>query len=417
MSPPSSFYSTDSGNPPHPPPTLVRPERSDSLPQKYGQLPVMNLPNIMLSVAEAPTDNGESQQSQAESESAEQQRYAALMHSMDMMEGSYKYAGLGLTRRIPGSVARGRALAARRLRSSKTLPLSLRACYNETSSPPPPPPHDDNPPAPIGKWHCCKCNCSHQVYAYPPDNQHPISVLACECTHSSCAKCTLSGQLKAFVPMVEPEVVPLTEDGANTIRFGVVCDGCGVSLRAEKVDGSSSNSSTTLTAKEAVKSALLLALPKRLRRSEPQHALPLRNLRASRSMDSLLAASHATLLPSHGVPKTSISALNLRALALSMQKAHGAQAALVAVRFSGRPCTNCGLQTHNAASLCFQIVDPPRDLYHVRFAALMAERRVDGDVGFGSLERDKERGHGEESVVLMGGRVVHPNPVRCHPVG
>ncbi|EUC38718.1 hypothetical protein COCCADRAFT_82439 [Bipolaris zeicola 26-R-13] len=339
--------------------------------------------------------------------SSEDERYAGLMHPLDMMEGSFKYARLPLTPKISGSVARGRVMAASRLRNFKVqqLPLRGRSKYTETPAElvPGPPANtvtfideENEPSDSIGKWRCCKCGDSHDIYSVA-HGQHPVSVLNCNCMHGSCSKCTLEGLMKQFVPMIEPEVVHLSEDANKAVRFGVFCDGCGQSWRAQKVNDDANK-------KAAIKAALtrISAIPRRLNKRDPH---PLKNMRASRSMDHLLhpCTPCATMA-------TSKSALNLRALSNEMQKEHGEQAELVSVRFTGIRC-DCGMMT-DSNSLCFQIVDPPRDFYRVQFMKQMAGRRV---AGFGTTPEDKVKGHGTPVLVLRG-YIRHPNPLMSSPV-
>ncbi|EUC41963.1 hypothetical protein COCMIDRAFT_8416 [Bipolaris oryzae ATCC 44560] len=414
---PSQIPSINSDSPPRSSQETMRPKRRGFHQKKEErQNPVADLRNMSSSApgASPPTKDEENLQNQEPTAgSSEYERYAGLMHPFDMMEGSFKYARLPLTQRIPGSVARGRVIAASRLRNLKIqqLPFRGRSKYTETSAElvPGPPTNtipfveeededdeDDEPSSPIGKWRCCKCGSSHDVYSVA-HGQHPVRVLTCNCMHGSCSKCTLEGLIKQFVPMMEPEVVHLSEDVNKAVRFGVFCDGCGQSWRAQKV-----HDDTNKVA--AVKAALtkITAIPKRLNKRDPH---PLKNMRASRSMDHLLHPCTAC-----APMATSKSVLNLRALSNEMQKEHGEQAELVSVRFTGIKC-DCGMIT-DSNSLCFQIVDPPRDFYRVQFMKQMAGRRVSG---FGTTPEDKVRGHGTPILVLRG-YIRHPNPLMSSPV-
>jgi hypothetical protein len=67
--------------------------------------------------------------------------------------------------------------------------------------------------------------------------------------------------------------------------------------------------------------------------------------------------------------------------------------------------------TTEASSLCFQIMDPPKDFNTVQFAKQVAARKV---AGFGSTPADRARGHGTPTLTLKGKR--HPNPLRSNPV-
>lgn len=408
MSP--STYSANSHGSPRSSAETVHPGQKSSH-EKHNGPPntTMNSENTSSSTTHALTRTDDEENPvnhKANAASSEQARYAGLIHSMDMMEGSFKYAGLGLTPKTPGSVARGRAIAASRLRNMKPAQSSFQAPYNDTEMPAESAPstassetssveEEKRASSPIGKWRCCTCHRGHDVYSCS-HSQHPVGALDCVCAHRSCSKCTLGGLLKQFVPMSEPEVVPLPDDTSKAVRFGVFCDGCGVAWRAQEVH-------EDMKKKAAMKSALLrvTAIPKRLNREVSLK----KDLRASRSMDNLLVPS----FPS-AIKTTSKSALNLRALAHEMEKEHGEQADMVCVRFTGIKCS-CGMVT-DATSLCFQIVDPPRDFYRVQFAKQMAERRV---AGFGSTAEDKARGHGTPTLVLRGDRR-HPNPLMSSPV-
>jgi hypothetical protein len=208
--------------------------------------------------------------------------------------------------------------------------------------------------------------------------------------------------VKQFVPMSEPEVVPLSEDRNKAIRFGVFCDGCGSSWRAVEVKDRSKEMSMMKCALQRIS-----AVPKRLTKCG---AHPLNRLRASQSMNNLLALPRQDA-PTAASKAASKSVLNLRALSNEMEKEHGEQAELVSVKFAGIKCT-CGMTT-DASSLCFQIVDPPEDFNEVQFAKLMMGRKV---AGFGSTPEDKVKGHGTSTLILKGGRVRHPNPLQSNPI-
>jgi hypothetical protein len=115
--------------------------------------------------------------------------------------------------------------------------------------------------------------------------------------------------------------------------------------------------------------------------------------------------------PRLDIPLTaSKSVLNLRALSSEMEKEHGQQAELVSVKFAGIKCS-CGFIT-DASSLCYQVVDPPRDLHRVVMVELMAKRNV---AGFTTTPEDEARGHGTP-VLTLRGKIRHPNPLRSCPV-
>jgi hypothetical protein len=264
--------------------------------------------------------------------------------------------------------------------------------------------NNDESSKPSGKWRCCKCKRGHEVYTYT-HSQHPVSVVSCDCTHRSCSKCSLEGLVKQYVPMSEPEVVPLSEDRTKAIRFGVFCDGCGTSWRAEEVKDQGKDKTMMKTAFQRIS-----AVPRRLTKRGGPHPHPLQKLRASQSMNNLLSPSQhdAPTAVSKGASK---STLNLRALSNEMEKEHGEQAKLVSVKFAGIQCT-CGMTTDTITSLCFQIVDPPKDFHAVQFAKQMAERNV---AGFGSTADDKEKGHSTPTLTLKN-RIQHPNPLMSNPV-
>ncbi|KAJ6193438.1 hypothetical protein J3E72DRAFT_398527 [Bipolaris maydis] len=376
-------YDVNSDSPPRSSQETMRPKKRGFYKKKdERQNPAVDFRNISSRAPSAcrPTKDEEDLKPQEPTAgSSEDERYA----------GSFKYAGLPLTQKIPGSVAR-----ASRLRNFKTQQLSLRGRpkYTETpaefvSGPPPASTltfidEEEKPSSPIGKWRCCKCGSSHDIYS------HPINVLSCDCMHGSCSKCLI----KQF-----PEVVHLSEDMNKAVRFGVFCDGCGQSWRAQEVHEDAHK-------KTAVKAALtrISAIPRRLNKRD---AYPLKNMRASRSMDHLLYP-RTPCMPM----AASKSVLNLRALSNEMQKEYGEQAELVSVRFTGIKC-DCGMTT-DSNSLCFQIVDPPKDFYRVQFMKQMAGRRV---AGFGTTPEDKARGHGTPSLVLRG-YMRHPNPLMSNPV-
>ncbi|USP79908.1 hypothetical protein yc1106_07182 [Curvularia clavata] len=376
----------------------VHPEQKRSLNQQNGVPNISSLNTLSTSGALAPNNDGEGSGNQLGVDNIEQERCAAVMCSMPVMDGTYKFASTELTPKIPGSVAHARAIAMSRLRPCTSV-QSFRACSKDAEGPAESVPssksstvtfvdQDDKSSSPVGIWRCCTCNREHDVYSFS-QGRHPVSTLQCVCTHRSCYKCALEGLLKPFVPICEPEVVPLSDDGNKEVRFGVICDGCGRSWRAQKAPEETHK-------KAAMKSALLrvTAIPKRLQKGKKN------DLRASRSMDNL----RAPLLTA------SKSTLNLRILANEMTKEHGEQADMVSVRFSGIKCS-CGMVT-DSGSLCFQIVDPPRDFYRVQFIKQMAGRRVSG---FGTTPEDQAKGHGTPSLVLKGG-CTHPNPLMSSPV-
>jgi hypothetical protein len=119
--------------------------------------------------------------------------------------------------------------------------------------------------------------------------------------------------------------------------------------------------------------------------------------------DNTVSRPHAATLTA------SKSVLNLRVLSKEMKKEHGEQVEPVSVKFAGITCT-CGMITA-ASSLCFQIVDPPKDFNEVQFAKQVVARKP---AGFGSTPADQARGHGTPTLTLRGRS--HPNPLRSNPV-
>lgn len=241
---------------------------------------------------------------------------------------------------------------------------------------------------PLGTWRCCKCKRGHDIHHFA-DGEHPISTLNCVCTHRSCADCTFDGDIRRFQPMKEPEIVQLSEDKSNEIRFGVVCDACGLSRRAKDVSHDTHKSTTIQR---------ISAVPKRLAK---RRAYPRGRLRHSRSLGDI---SEDSALPDTTTPIL-CSTLNLRALSDEMEKGHGKQAECTTVRFTGLKCS-CGAYTC-ATSLCFQVVVPPQD----------GEEAVSGGsrlLQLQSTPTDRARGHGTPVLTLKGRD--HPNPLMSSPV-
>lgn len=253
---------------------------------------------------------------------------------------------------------------------------------------------------PIGKWRCCKCHLGHRIYSFAKE-VHPISTLNCECIHKSCLDCTFeSDQVKRYVPIREPEVIRLYSDSGMQIRFGVVCDGCGLSWRAQEVMNKKIGRFQRISAMHRN------MIKKRLH--QLQHSQSLTNV-----------PSPATSFTKTGLPDGG-SNMDLRQLSREMEKGHGKQVEATAVRFTGIRCT-CGLVT-DATSLCFQIVDPP--LVIVVGGSVGKERETRADQSILSeeappsalVEGDHERGYGEPVLRLVKGKVVHPNALRSNPV-
>lgn len=251
--------------------------------------------------------------------------------------------------------------------------------------------NDSSPLQPIGKWRCCKCERGHDIYNFTK-GAHPVSILNCVCTHRSCVNCTLDGLIKRFEPMNEVEVVQLSEDGLKQVRFGVFCDACGLSWRAQEVEEEQSRKSPLQR---------ISALPKRLKKRGPH---PLEKLRYSQSMSNLSCPRSLR----HPFP-VSKSTLNLRELSNEMEKGHGKQAEFATVKFTGIQCT-CGFLTE-VRCLCFQVVDPPRDYHEATFVKLVADRKV---AAFTSTLEDQARGHDTPMLKLKGGP--HANPLMSNPI-
>lgn len=267
-----------------------------------------------------------------------------------------------------------------------------------------------------GKWRCCKCNRRHKVYVQP-HILHPLHVLSCECTHRSCAKCKLEEHpanypaptrpqrsprvlVKQFQPMNDPEVIPLSEDSARAIRFGVVCEGCGRSWLARRVP---------VEYKKIPKKSLLERLPTlpKFPKKRGGGAPTLQDLRSSRSMSNLHdpTQSRSQAAP----PAASRSSFDLQTLRKTMKKKHGVQAEPVPVKFVGIKCL-CTMTTADT-SLCFQIMDKPEDHNQTQLANQVAARKP---AGHSSTPADTARGHGTPTLTLRGKK--HENPLMSNLV-
>jgi len=273
-----------------------------------------------------------------------------------------------------------------------------------------------------GKWRCCKCNRGHKIYTQP--HIHPLHVLSCECTHRSCAKCKLEEHpayypappirqkqsprvlIKQFQPMNDPEVIHLSEDSARAIRFGVVCEGCGRSWRARRVPVEFKKTPKKSILQRVSALPALATLPKFLNK-RGDGAPTLKDLRSSRSMSNLHDPTESR---SQAAPPTvSRSSFDLQALSKAMKKQHGVQAEPVPVKFVGIKCL-CTMTTADT-SLCFQIMDKPKDHNQTQLANQVAARKP---AGFGSTPENTARGHGTPTLTLRGKE--HENPLMSNLV-
>lgn len=250
-----------------------------------------------------------------------------------------------------------------------------------------------------GEWVCCVCGTSNDVHIYP--GAHPLGALACDCLHKPCHACKVSGQVKPFLPMTEPAMVPCgdstfnsdrandngkgkgkaTTTKANELRFGIICPSCGLSWRARE---SGKRFSKTLRKMPSVS----------LHRATYPAPPGENKLRKSRS--TLVLGNKRIVTP----PGTATPAK---------------QAEYAAVRFSGVTCT-CGTNIELVSALCFQIVGEQVDQRERE-----AERKEKGlwvkagnSVGWTTTPELKAKGHGTPVLRIRG--VEHPNPLRSCPV-
>ncbi len=286
---------------------------------------------------------------------------------------------------------------------------------------------------PIGKWVCCKCDTGHELYGFSR-GPHPLSALNCVCTHRSCVGCGLDGSIKRFEPMNNPEVVQLSEDKQKEVCFGVFCDGCGMSWRAQEVSKERSKESSALHR--------ISAFPKWLFK----HG-------AHRPHDGPKQSKSMMHLPSGGADQSNMpsskSYFNLRALSNEMAKGFGKQVDGATVKFMGICCT-CGTITAETC-LCFQIVKglrrfqssqpkktrrkiglQPKFLHsmvsfpkfgrkatsqskvHHEAVQPTAERKAPTLPIFTFTEEDLAQGYGTPTITIQG--IQHPNPLMSSPV-
>lgn len=269
----------------------------------------------------------------------------------------------------------------------------------------------------IGKWRCCKCTRGHSLYAFD-NGLHPVSILNCLCTHRSCVNCALEGpHIKPFHPMREPVVIHLSDDHApRLIRFGVFCDGCGLSWRAQEVRDDNSRKTGNGNSSSALLQRIS-AMPRSLVR---KGLYPLRHSRSLSHLTSSSSSSNSAVAVEKQPLLVSGSSINLRQLSSEMEKGHGKQADVTSVRFTAIKCT-CGLVT-DTGSLCFQVVSAP---LHKQRSAGGCEDRLDEEAevagekrkvfgGFTTTPVYWAKGHGQPVLHLKGGE--HPNPLRSAPV-
>lgn len=217
-------------------------------------------------------------------------------------------------------------------------------------------------------WHCCQCRLGTEVFIHP--GQHPIGALACECPHKPCGNCSISGEVKPFLPIddePEPTVVPASEYG-NEIPFGIICPCCGLSWRARE----------TGRYKKSLRKMPSVSLAQHHQnRLAPEKG----RLRKSRSSNSITLGSKRIITPP-GI---------------------GKQAEYATIKFGGFECT-CG-KALDLSALCFQIV--PADQQQVEVAAEATEK-------WSTTPELQAMGHDQPTIKIRG--VSHPNPLRSCPV-
>lgn len=245
-----------------------------------------------------------------------------------------------------------------------------------------------------GTWTCCTCHTRVHVYIHPGD--HPLGKLSCDCPHKPCSTCTSSGQVKPFLPIEEPAMVPCGEIGDDGgpllpggsspthekgIPFGIVCPACGLSWRAREFGKRFS---------KTLRKTPSLSLSQAMRRAPVEH-----KLRRSRSSVCLVNHKRIVTPPGEGL---------------------GKQADYVAVRFSGFVCL-CGEKMGLAEAFCFQIVGADQEDERCKEFRSLWEAKSEVDrVGWSTTEELRGKGHGEEVLRLAGGKVEHPNPLKSAPV-
>ncbi|KAH7073012.1 hypothetical protein BKA63DRAFT_392707, partial [Paraphoma chrysanthemicola] len=241
-----------------------------------------------------------------------------------------------------------------------------------------PPQHTSEP---LGRWRCCKCGGGCELYEHD-DSDNLVGAVTCVCPHRSCENCTLTGRIKTYKPVQEPIPVQLADDKPKQVQFGVLCNNCGLSWRAQ-------------TVKDTVRQKVS-AVPKTIAKASSQ---PLEKLRHTKS----LMKSNA----------------NLRAKSDEMEKEHGKQVKSVMVYFGGFNCT-CG-HTLDSSALCFQIVeaDEATAATVVTTASTATPPPVvEPQPSFTASPEDRIRGIGNSVLkIRRGGKIIyHPNPLASNPV-
>jgi hypothetical protein len=246
---------------------------------------------------------------------------------------------------------------------------------------------------PIGQWRCCKCKQGQDLYLHN-EGPHLVSTLNCVCPHRSCENCTLTGRIKPYQPVQDPIPVPLSIGKHKLVRFGLFCNDCGLSWRAQVVKDSMLQH--------------ISAMPKNLAKQ------PLEKIRQSKSMSNLLSMASVpkSPIPKAPMPKsptTEASVRNLRALSSEMKKQHGKQADVVMVTFSGIHCT-CG-RALDTSSLCFQVVEPPEEPAGSDEVAVETSR-------FTATLSDRSKGIGTSTITykIKDKTYRYPNPLMSNPV-
>lgn len=262
-------------------------------------------------------------------------------------------------------------------------------------------------------WTCCACGTGNPVTIHP--GPHPLGALACDCPHKPCAACTITGQVKPFLPMDEPAMVPCgatshapapggpqkekdkdKDKAKQELRFSIICPSCGLSWRARELG---KRWSKTLRKMPSVS----------LHHARASHLAPEHRLRKSRS--TLVLGNKRIITPPGSAGER--------------------QAEYAAVRFSGVNCT-CGTTVVLKAALCFQIVAVEVEVggWERMWEREMGGGRDDVDgkektvwgqwaregslVGWTTTPELEEKGHGTPTLKLLGGE--HPNPLRSSPV-
>ncbi|KAH7077300.1 hypothetical protein FB567DRAFT_400486, partial [Paraphoma chrysanthemicola] len=253
---------------------------------------------------------------------------------------------------------------------------------------------------PLGKWCCCKCGGGCELYEHD-EGDNLVGAVACNCPHRSCENCTLTGRIKPYKPVQEPIPVQLPDDKPKLVQFGVLCNNCGLSWRAQ-------------TVKDTVRQKVS-AVPKTIAKASGQ---PLEKLRHTKSLVNLLGEPTPKPATS-GLSKMKSNA-TLRAKSDEMEKEHGKQVKSVMVYFSGFDCT-CG-HTLDASALCFQIVEADEasaaSVITTTATTAAPPAVVEPESSFTASPEDRIRGIGNSVLkIWRGGKTIyHPNPLASNPV-